>query len=45
METETLVMTSRRRMVIKPLSLAETLQCKKPSSLDEIKDNSPVSLL
>ncbi|XP_025422391.1 uncharacterized protein LOC112692071 [Sipha flava] len=42
METETLVMTSRRRMVIKPLSLAETLQSKKSNLLEEAKDSSPI---
>lgn len=43
METETLTMTSRRKMVLRPLSTAG-LQYKEHNSSAKVDDNQPVSL-
>jgi len=46
METETIVMSSRRRMVLKPLSApGATLQCKEQNSFNDTKEHVMVSLL
>jgi len=45
METETIVMSSRRRMVLKPLSPAATLQCKEQNSSDDTNEHILVCIL
>lgn len=46
METETIVMSSRRRMVLKPLSApAATLQCKVQNTSNDTNEYDKVSLL
>ncbi|XP_025194255.1 uncharacterized protein LOC112593885 [Melanaphis sacchari] len=42
METETIVMSSRRRMVLKPLSPGASLQCKEQKLSNDINEHVPI---